>query len=153
MSLDISNRRITGDLLAPNWSASLQAYAASFSKSNPAPLAGSYTMEILPGQGFGTIPAKNGSGLVSVGATGNVTFSGTLGDGTSVSQSAILSPQGQWPFFESLYSGTGVILGWLNFTNSPADLSGALRWMKTPTPNANGFFATNEVQSSVGTNK
>jgi hypothetical protein len=153
MSLDITNRRITGDLQTPNWVALLQAYAASFSKSNPAPWAGSYAMQILPGQGFGTIPAKNGSGLVSVGATGNVTFSGTLGDGTRVSQSAILSPQGQWPFFQSLYFGSGVILGWLNLTNSPADLSGELMWIKTPATNATGFFATNEVQGSVRTNK
>src|SRR5207247_2830573 len=43
--------------------------------------------------------------------------------------------QGQWPFYASLYSRNGVILGWLAFTNEPAsDLSGRLDWFKLPVP-------------------
>ena len=158
MSLDITNKTITGALLTPNWTASLQAYSSSFSKTNPAPFAGSYTMQILPGQGIGTAPNTNGTGSVAISALGNLTFRGNLGDGTALSQSTVISPQGQWPFFESLYSGSGVIVGWLNFTNSLTDaLGGTLTWIKTPTTTTaaytSGFMITNEVQGVLRTNK
>jgi hypothetical protein len=50
----------------------------------------------------------------------------TLGDGTKVSQSTILSQEGQVPFFDSLYGKKGSILGWLTVSNST--VNGTVDW-------------------------
>jgi hypothetical protein len=59
---------------------------------------------------------------------------------------SLLSPtfnhtQGQWPFYISLDSGNGMLLGWLAITNEPdQDIAGVLNWFKP-----GGF--TNEIQA------
>ena len=125
---------LTGNLSNATWSAQSFANRAVFSESNPAPQQGSYTL-VLPGTN-----SADGFGSVAVDVSGNVTFGGTLGDGTKVTDSAIESGQGQWPVYVSLYSGAGMLLGWLEFTNEhPQDIGGMLDWVKP------GSF-TNEIQ-------
>ena len=76
-------------------------------------------------------PSGDGFGALVVDGFGGVHFTGTLADGTKISQSVFLSPRAQWPFYASLYSGKGSILGWLRATNGTAnDLSGQLTWFK-----------------------
>jgi hypothetical protein len=124
---------LTGNLSNATWSAQLFANRAVFSKTNPAPQQGSYTL-VLPGDN-----SANGSGTVTVDVSGNVKFSGTLGDGTKVTESAIESEQGQWPVYVSLYSGAGMVFGWLQFTNQPPqNVGGMLDWIRP------GSF-TNEI--------
>jgi hypothetical protein len=153
--LDLSDGTgITGELATPNWQAGLRAYRSPFSKARPAPEQGRYTLVFPAGDASSLLPGGNGFGAATVDASGNIRFTGTLGDGTAVSQSAIISQNGLWPFYISLYSGTGAILGWLAFTNSPTlDLEGSLTWMKRPQPGAAfypyGFSMQAEAEGSA----
>ena len=61
-----------------------------------------------------------------VDSKGTVKFAGKLGDGTSVSQSALLSIDGQWPFYISLYSGSGSLFGWLTFAVATLGAAGLM---------------------------
>src|SRR5262249_11025938 len=79
------------------------------------------------------VPGGNGFGTVTVNIAGKLQFSGTLGDGTKVSQGTTVSTFGQWPLYVSLYSGGGAILGWFTFTNESAgDLRGLVGSFKPP---------------------
>ena len=51
---------------------------------------------------------------VSVSTSGGLQMTGTLPDGTSLSQSVPLSEDGFWPLFVPLNSGRGMLLGWVN---------------------------------------
>jgi len=122
---------LDGGLTNAVWAAELGASREVFSETNPAPQVGKYTL-ILPGTAYSAaLPAGNGFGAVSVNTSGAVTFSGTLGDGTPVTQSANESAQGQWPLYISLDGGNGMLFGWLAFTNEPdRDIDGLLSWFK-----------------------
>jgi hypothetical protein len=131
LQLDLSGgNALEGGLINSIWEAELGADRQVFSTTNPAPQTGKYTL-ILPGTNAATLPGGNGFGALTVDSSGSVIFSGTLGDGTKVTQSAIESGQGQWPLYISLDSGNGMLLGWLTFTNeSDRDIDGLLSWFK-----------------------
>jgi hypothetical protein len=77
-------------------------------------------------------PGGDAYGSASVDTNGNIRFNGMLGDGTKVTQSAIVSKQAQWAVYIPLYSGQGSQLGWLTFTNqSVCDLEGLLNCVKS----------------------
>ena len=64
-------------------------------------------------------------------SAGQVSFVGTLADGTKVSQSATVSGNGYWPLYLPLYSGNGSLMSWLAFaSNTNSDLAGRLIWLK-----------------------
>ena len=134
LQLDLANGTgMTGELITPDWKAHLTAQRCPFSKTLPAPEQGKYTLRIPAGKFPYYLPGGDGVGAATVDALGNVKFTGTLGDGSVVSQTAMLSQEGQWPLYINLYSGHGAILGWLAFTNTPTlDLVGDLTWMKWP---------------------
>jgi hypothetical protein len=82
---------------------------------------------------------------------GGITFSGVLADGTKATQKALLSANGQWPFYLPLYKGGGSMLGWLTFNNQvSSDITGAVSWFKLAQPLAkfypHGF--TNETETA-----
>lgn len=119
------------------WSAPFQANLNVFSsKTNPAPYAGTYTI-VFPGSGDASntvAPLGYGYGSITVDTAGNVKFSGTLADGTKVTQSATVSQNGQWPLFIPLYSGNGQFLSWQTFGNTGAqDVGGMFNWIKPAT--------------------
>jgi hypothetical protein len=152
LQLDMTNGPLTGTVSDGEWTADLAADADVYSRTNPAPQAGKYTL-LIPGSDNATAqPGGNGFGAVIVSELGAVTFSGTLGDGTHVSSTSIVSSEGEWPFYASLYGGTGSILGWLNFTNKNA-ISGETGWFKLPQANAKlyaaGFTNSAEVIGSA----
>jgi hypothetical protein len=129
------NSRITGTVGDGTWLAVLDAERAVFNaKTNPAPFAGKYTL-VFPGTGNPadtTQPQGDGYGAVTVTTAGQVTLSGKLADGTTLSQTATASQDWLWPFYKSLYSGQGQILGWLVFSNSSPNLGGTFNWIKPP---------------------
>ncbi len=101
-----------------------------------------YTLLIPPGSDPATEPGGYGSGSVTIDLKGKLRFKGVLGDGTAASQTTAVSKSGRWPLFVSLYRGKGVLLGWVTFTNEPAnDVRGDLTWAKIP--GAAGKFYTN----------
>jgi hypothetical protein len=145
-----TNDVILGQLSSTNWTADLRANRGIYSKTNLAPQAGKYTLVIPGSAGSATQPGGDGFGTVTVDSTGHVMFSGTAGDGTKLSQKALLSGQGQWPFYLSLYSGNGMLLGWLNFTNQLTnDISGLVDWIKSPQPTAKIYPAGFTNQTAV----
>jgi hypothetical protein len=91
--------------------------------------------------------------------SGIVSFSGSLADGTKVTQSSFISGQGDWPFYASTGSKRGSLLGWLAFDSNPAaeaEVQGTVYWHKQVQPrvryypagftyvtNFSGYFYTN----------
>jgi hypothetical protein len=154
LQLDLSSGDVlTGQISDGNWTAELFANRNAYSKSNTAPQAGKYTVVIPGSDDFSAQPGGDGFGTITVDDLGNVKFSGTLGDGTKVTQRAALSKDAQWPFYASLYSGSGSILGWLTFADEPGnDISGRLSWIKlaqTTGPHyPNGFTNITQVIGS-----
>jgi hypothetical protein len=69
-----------------------------------------------------------------VSASGVVSFSGELGDGTKVTASSPVVASGQWPLYlsPSAYAGKGAVWGWLSFVTNSASQEpvGRLGWLK-----------------------
>jgi len=110
--------------------------------------AGKYTL-IIPGDAEDdNSPGGHGFGTATLDGSGTIKWSGTLADGTKVTQSSALSRQGIWPLYAPLYGGGGSVISWIQFTNQPeSDLSGDLIWMKPASP-ASRYYPrgfTNEV--------
>jgi hypothetical protein len=136
--------RLTGTVGNGTWMAGIMAYEAVFNaRTNPAPFAGKYTLVIHgPNDGNPQEPQGDGYGTVNVSTAGLLQFSGTLADGTTISQTTTISADGQWPLYSSLYGGGGQILGWVDFTNTAqSDLSGNLAWIKLPMAGAKSYAA------------
>ncbi len=123
---------ITGEINDTTRTAELVANRAVYSKSNPAPQAGrKYTLIVPGGEPSYARPAGDGYGSLSVDQSGNITFSGAMGDAVKVSQRTFVSGQNEWPFFVSYQAGAGVAIGWLSFTNEAGSaISGAVNWSK-----------------------
>ncbi|HEV7927213.1 MAG TPA: immunoglobulin domain-containing protein [Verrucomicrobiae bacterium] len=145
---------LSGLISDGTWTAELVANRAVYSKTNLAPQAGKYTL-LIPGSSDASAqPGGDGFGNLTVDHYGNLTFSGRLGDGHSVFQTAVVSGQGQWPLYVSLYLGKGSILGWLTFASEPAsDIAGVVTWTKLRQPAAQfyspGFTNQTEVIGSL----
>jgi hypothetical protein len=126
---------LTGTIGNNAWTANITANEELFdARTNPCPVAGNYTLVFhSPNNGDSTEPQGNGIGTASIGTTGHLTFKGTLADGTEIAETTILSTNGAWPLYSSLYGGHGQVLGWLNFAGTTqSDFSGAVSWMKSP---------------------
>ena len=152
LQLGSSNQPMTGTVSDGSWTAELVAVPVAFSRTNPTPLAGKYTM-VIPGNTNTSVePNGNGFGAVTVSKLGAVTFAGTLGDGTAASAASIVSGEGTWPFYVPLYGGKGFILGWLNFTNV-GTIGGQTGWFKLAQPTAkfypDGFTTAAQVAGST----
>ncbi|HWD91910.1 MAG TPA: hypothetical protein VG938_06130 [Verrucomicrobiae bacterium] len=143
------NNTINGLVSGDTWAANLTAYRNVFNKrSNPAPFAGKYSLTFAgPGDNDPSRPQNDGSGTATVSTAGQVKFKGVLGDGTRVSQSAILSPDGSWPFYVPLYKQGGQIMGWLNFDSS--SVSGQPSWIKLPNDRNKSFPGGFELNPAV----
>jgi Divergent InlB B-repeat domain/Fibronectin type III domain len=131
LQLDFSGGPMTGSVSDGTWTADLLANPAIYSHTNLAPQAGRYTMLIPGANNSAGQPGGNGFAAVTVNTLGDVSLSGTLGDGTAFTSSSVVASQGQWPFYVALYGGKGSILGWLSFATN-GDVNGQIDWFKTP---------------------
>ena len=113
------------------WTSDLLGYRGYTSDTEPAQEEGKYTLR-LPGSDDPTIaPAGEGYGTMKVDSHGQLSVSGQLADGTTLSRSAIVSTKGWWPFYMSLSNGEGALFGWLRFASLPnSDVSGDLLWVR-----------------------
>ena len=137
---------ITGTVSDGSWTAGFTAYRSGFNRrTNPAPYAGSYTV-VLPGASGNS--QGDGYGAVKINSSGKLKFRGALGDGTKVSQSAVLSEDGDWPFFARLGRGAGVLIGWLTF-DTAGNLSGDLHWIAPPDTTQNSQPSRSAVKSTA----
>jgi hypothetical protein len=100
-------------------------------RNSLAPQQGQYTLIIPGSDDVQHAPGGDSFGAVTVDKSGRVRLSLALADGTKASQSAMVSTNGQWPLYISLYSAQGLVLSWINFANAPgSDLGGDLSWIK-----------------------
>lgn len=109
---------------------------------HPAPQAGHYTWTIPGNDSSAIVPGGDSFGTIALGADGKAKVSLSLADGMKVSQAVPISKNGQLPFYGSLYTGHGLILGWITFSNAPAeDLSADVRWIKPALATAKFYSA------------
>lgn len=141
---------ITGQVTGGNSTLSLEANLNVFSKTNPAPLAGVYTMVV---QGLGSSTIGNGIGTATVDSLGNVQCNLTLPDGTKLSEKTTLSQSGAWPFYAAPYKNSGVVIGWIQFAGAVSNgFTGQCAWTKpsgsTP-PYSGGLTNAISVSGSI----
>jgi hypothetical protein len=129
LQLGAGQEPITGTINDGASVAALVAVPSGYSRTNPAPQAGKYTLLIPGSTNVPVEPAGYGFGTLTVSETGAVVLGGMLGEGTPVTASTLVSREGQWPLYVSLYGGRGSFLGWLAFSNNTAIL-GHTAWFK-----------------------
>lgn len=88
-------------------------------------LPGEYTLMIA------VAPPVSAAGLfkLNVSPNGSARARGTLGDGASFRASGYVSADGELALFDSLYSGRGALLGWLNLAPN-GTAGGPARWFR-----------------------
>lgn len=128
---------LIGTVSNEDWTADIIADRAVFNaKTSPAPLSGRYTLLIAgTNNGGATLPQGNGYGTLSISKAGVTSFTGSLADGTRVSQSVPVSQAGQWPLYASLYDGQGSLLGWITIGET-SELGGDIAWTRPTTLNS-----------------
>lgn len=115
------------------FTAQLNGFRDVFSSSDKATeYEGQYTL-IIPGTNDTAVgPFGTSYATVTVSSSGNITMAGSLADGTAISQSSVVSQDGKWPLYVSLYGGKGSLWGWNAFiliTNQSITNVSALSWI------------------------
>ncbi|MDB6059517.1 MAG: hypothetical protein JWO95_3361, partial [Verrucomicrobiales bacterium] len=130
MQVDFERGQITGAIINDVSQTPLRAVRAPFCATNQSMFSGKYTMA-LPANA--SLDTGHGFGCISQMPDGTIKLMppSALGDGTAVSQSVGVGGQGEWPIYVSVNKGTGLLFGWLNFSNAPArTLSGTVNWIR-----------------------
>jgi hypothetical protein len=118
MQLDFSSQTVNGTVGYGPFLASLLGDRDVFSTAKPASdFESQYTLIIAGTNNPSAGPFGVSYATVKVDALGNITMTGSLADGTSISQTSVVSKDGYWPFYVSLYGGNGSLWGWNQFTN------------------------------------
>ena len=114
----VNNDEITGTITGDGWSAQLIAQRAAFNSKNatPSDWIGKDTLLLTTGTNS-SVPAGDIYGSVTVSKAGAVQWSGTLPDGSKITQNSALSKDGVWPLYAAPFGGSGSLLGWMQFTN------------------------------------
>ena len=137
IDIGLDSLSVTGRVSSTGWSSPLQALPRATATSNI--LAGNYTM-LAMGE-LGTIDAPPGDSPMKVTVTlpYTVKVTGSMADGSPVNVTTTLtmSDDGVWPFYASLYSGNGLVIGWLAFASNAATPS--VQWVKAPNA-ANAYY-------------
>lgn len=98
--------------------------------TNPAgAFAGYYTSALFPGSSAISFPQGVGHIEWTISTAGVAAIIGKAADGTVLTGSSILWPDGQIPFYQQLYKATGSILG-TALINMDSSVSGRLDWAK-----------------------
>jgi hypothetical protein len=144
MTLDWTGGQINGAVSGPGWTSTLYAEVDATS-----PTSGEYTLLLKPASSntVGNVPPGCGY-LLLTNHLGHLVFSGALPGGVAIAPAPVLGRLGDVPIFQNLYGNTGLILGWLTFTNGTIEAS-PLTWIK---PTANGFTNLLSVVVSGWTN-
>lgn len=145
---DVVTGIVTDGTFIANVLAGREVYNA---KNNSAPFAGKYTL-VFPGTNGRGLPQGDSYGTATVSTSGAINLAGSLADGTKFSQSSFATAGGNWPFYTSLYSGQGQLLGWMVFTNTGSQgIAGNIDWIKSAGARffPNGFDFPTSVMGSV----
>jgi len=146
---------VTGTLSDESSSAAVFAYLSG--KSPQVPFRGrtSYTLAIPPGTNAASSPGGWGALTANLDDKGRFALAGTLGDGSKISQSTLITPGGDLPLFIPLNRGKGMLMGWLQFAGD-APQGNDLIWTKSASlPRQryypNGFTLKTSVSGSTYT--
>jgi hypothetical protein len=144
VNVDQGGDALTGLVSDGDWTATLSADRALTSSHNVSGQMGRYTF-VIPARDGG--PAGDGYGVATVNKQGHLTLSGALADGTKISQSTFVAPNGQAPLYVPLYRGQGYIFGWITFSDQgDSDLGGQVYWNKSV---AGGFSIVPDLSGSI----
>jgi hypothetical protein len=154
LQLNLADRSVQGTVTDGSFAAVLSGDQAVFSSTHKAAnFQGQYTL-IIPGTDDPNVgPFGTSYGTATVDALGNITFSGSLADGTSVSRSSVVSKDGFWPFYVPLYGGTGSLWGWNYFTNHTIISAPYASWINATNSTKTAVYRsgfTNEQAAIIG---
>ncbi len=135
LHLDLAGTdQITGTVSDDVFTSELLADREVYSRKNPCPLAGKFTVVLEPPEGNDlNIPQGFGYGTVTVTAAGRGRATGVLADGTKISVTVPLSRHRTWPLYEALYKNHGASIGWVTFGTNGA-LEATVDWFRPPMP-------------------
>ena len=153
LQLDFANQCVAGTVTDGSFTAQLFGGLAVFNSTHEATnYEGQFTL-IIPGANDPTVgPFGASCGTVTVDASGNVTFAGSLADGTSVSQAGVVFGDGFWPLYVPLYSGNGSLWSWNCFINGAIAFSTNASWINTTNPTRTALYRpgfTNDAVSVI----
>jgi hypothetical protein len=135
LQLVVANDQIRGTITTTgSWKAQVVADRLTYKTRGNAASAANYTMFIPPDTNG---PDGYGFGTVKLSTAGKVQWAGTLADGSKVTQSSALSRDHYWPLFGSLYSGKGLVIGWVQLTTN--NVSGVEIWLRPSTAATKSF--------------
>jgi hypothetical protein len=145
---------ISGEIVSyehGGWRGIVQGVRAGFdARTNPAPQAGRYTLLFPADLGNQSGPGGDGYASLTVDKAGNVRVMGVLADNSQVTASSVLNEAGVWPFFMPSDGGRGVLVGWLQFTNSTdSAMVGELVWARLRHPGVRFYSLGFTNQTSV----
>jgi uncharacterized repeat protein (TIGR03803 family) len=140
LQLDFANQLVNGTISDGAFAAALNGFRDVFSNSDKATaFEGQYTLAIPGTTNPATGPFGTSYGTVKVSSSGAITLAGSLADGTAISQSSVVSQNGYWPLYVSLYGGKGSLWGTNLFANQTLTNASALSWIN----------ATNSAKTAV----
>jgi len=130
LALDFADQSLSGSLTDGSFTAQVLGDRAIFGAIHKATaFAGRYTM-VIPGSDDPTIaPFGTSYGVVVIDSLGNITFSGSLADGTPASQTTVVSKDGYWPMYVSLYGGKGSLWSWNVVANKSISANPGASWI------------------------
>jgi hypothetical protein len=147
LQLDFSNQLATGMISNADFASPLVANLNVYGPDNKATnFAGQYTLAIPGTTNSSMGPLGTGCGTVKISATGAVTFSGALADGTGVTASSGIDKDGVWPLYLPLYKGNGSFWSWNYF-----DTNGVVSSNGTPVAGASPSWINggNPVRTAI----
>jgi hypothetical protein len=125
----LGSRKVTGtvsNMTASGWVAEVSADLAVTNAT-----AAKYTMAINPGTNTAQLPGGYGWGTIVRKTTGSYVLTNRLADSQPVAQTVLADVNGKLPFYGKMYSGAGLVLGWLDMTSGAP--TGDLTWIKPAT--------------------
>jgi len=155
LQLDFNNKSVSGTVSDGNFDAFVEGDLDVFSSAHKATnYQGLYTV-IIPGVTDTNVgPYGTSYGTVKVDDLGNITFGGSLADNTPVNQTSVVSKDGFWPFYLSLYNGNGSLWGWNCFTTNGVILSATnTSWINTANTTKTALYRsgfTNREAAIIG---
>jgi uncharacterized repeat protein (TIGR02543 family) len=142
-SANESAPQVTGTVAGTNFGTAWVANLTADRATNTVPSA-EYTL-LLPPDANNSPPANSPGGdgyALIANSAGTARITGALADGAALSQTASVSEDGYVPIYASLYSGKGLLLGWINLELTNTDGVG-LTWIHPGTRSGlytNGFM-------------
>jgi hypothetical protein len=157
MTLDWNDSppQITGSVFGTNNGVPWMANNLTADLAATTPGSAEYTMLIPPDTNTTGVLVPGGVGYALISThTSTARITGALADGTAVSQSVPVSLTGNVPIFANLYTGKGLLLGWINL-DSTNDDGAALAWVHPAIRTGlftDAFISTNLIALSPWTN-